>query len=307
MKLRALKPGGKIGLIAPAFPPNPEKLKNGIDYLLGLGYELELGDSLTARHGYFAGSDTLRLDDIHRMFDDSSIDMVLCARGGWGGLRLLDKIDFDLIQQNPKALIGYSDVTTLQAAIWHKTGVPSFSGPMAAVEMGSQILPFTSKHFWEQIRNPNPEYEFDFSEEKVEVWKKGNAEGILLGGCLSMIAHQLGTPWAPDFNNSILFLEDVGEPPYKIDRYLAQMRQAGLFTNISALILGDFIDCVDENPERHSFTLTEVLKEYFSDTPYPVLYNFPYGHGMKKMTMPVGVKTKLDTNRKLLTFQNPFF
>ncbi len=306
MKLRALKPGGKIGLLAPAFPPNPEKLKKGIDYLLGLGYELKLGESLTARHGYFAGNDALRLDDIHGMFADPSVDAILCARGGWGGLRLLDKIDFDLIRQNPKALIGYSDVTTLQAAIWQQCKVPSLSGPMAAVEMGGGILPFTSQHFWGQMQNPNPEYEFDFSDEKIEIWKEGNAEGLLLGGCLSMVAHQLGTPWSPDYNGSILFIEDVGEAPYKIDRYLAQLRQAGVFKNINALILGDFIDCEDENPDRNSFSLVEILKEYFAGAPYPVLYNFPYGHGMKKVTMPIGVKTKLETTKKTVTFKNPF-
>jgi len=178
---------------------------------------------------------------------------------------------------------------------------------MAAVEMGSGILPFTSTHFWGQMQNTMPEYVFDFSEEPLEIWREGDAEGLLLGGCLSMLAHQLGTPWSPDYRGSVLFIEDVGETPYKIDRYLAQLRQAGVFANLSALILGNFIDCQDENPDRNSFTLIEVLKDYFADTPYPVLYNFPYGHGMKKVSMPIGVHTKLETKYKRLTFQNPFF
>jgi len=306
MKLHALTHGGKIGIIAPAFPPNSEKLRKGIDYLLGLGYELELGDSLTARHGYFAGEDHVRLDDLHRMFADASVDAIICARGGWGGLRMLDKIDYDLIEKNPKALVGYSDVTTLQLAIWHKTKLPSFSGPMVAVEMGSGILPFTSDNFWGQIHNKESEFTFDFSAPEIEIWNKGQAQGVLLGGCLSMVAHQLGTPYSPDYNGSILFLEDIDEVPFKIDRYLAQLKQAGVFEQINGLILGDFIDCVDENKERNSFSLSEVLDEYFAQAPYPVIFNFPYGHGMKKVSMPIGVETKLDSEKQLLTLQNPF-
>lgn len=306
MKLRPLKPGGKIGIIAPAFPPDPEKLQKGIDYLLGLGYELELGDSLTARHGYFAGTDQLRLDDLHRMFADTSVDAIICARGGWGGLRILDKIDYELIEKNPKALVGYSDVTTLQLAIWHKTKLPSFSGPMVAVEMGSGILPFTSDNFWGQIQNTKSDFIFDFSVPEIEIWNAGQAQGILLGGCLSMIAHQLGTPYSPDYNGSILFLEEVGEKPYKIDRYLAQLKQAGVFERISGLIIGDFIDCQDDNVDQNSFSFMEVLNEYFAQDPYPVIFNFPYGHGMKKVSMPIGVKTKLDSVKQLLTLQNPF-
>ena len=306
MKLNRLNKNGKIGIIAPAFPPNAEKLRKGIDYLLGLGFELDLGDSLTARQGYFSGSDSLRIDELHRMYADPSIDMIICARGGWGGLRLLDQIDYDLVKQNPKALVGYSDVTTLQLAFWHMSGVPSLSGPMVAVEMGSGILPFTAQNFWDQVNNTQSDFTYSFKEENIEVWQQGQAEGSLLGGCLSMVAHQLGTPYSPDYTGSILFIEDVGEQPYKIDRYLAQLRQAGVFDNINGLILGDFLDCEDEDADRGVVSLKELLQEYFADANFPVIYNFPYGHGMKKVTMPIGVQTKLDTNLSTLSLGNPF-
>lgn len=306
MPLKAIKPNSKLGILAPAFPPDSDKLRNGIDYLLGLGYEIELGDSLTSRHGYFAGDDRLRLNDLHRLYNDPSVDAILCARGGWGGLRLLDQIDYDLIRNNPKLLVGYSDVTTLQLAIWQKAGVPAISGPMVAVEMGSGILPFTHKHFWDQVNNKKLNYDFNYEKEAIETWNAGRCSGTLLGGCLSMVAHQLGTPYSVDYHDAILFLEDVGEEPYKIDRYLAQVKQAGIFEQISGLILGDFIDCEDKNPDRESFTLKEILQDYFKSTSFPVIYNFPYGHGMKKFSMAIGAQVTLDTEKKLLRTKNLF-
>ncbi len=309
MKLRFLPANGKIGITAPAFPPDAEKLRKGIDYLLGLGYEIDMGGSLTATHGFFAGSDELRLNELHRMFADPAIDAIICARGGWGTLRLLDQLDYQLIRSNPKMLVGYSDITTLQLAFWQKAGIPSFSGPMAAVEMGSGILPFTSRHFWGQIKNPESAYSISLNEKEetaVEVWHQGTATGTLLGGCLSMVSHQLGTPYSPDYTGAILFLEDVGEEAYKIDRYLAHLRQAGVFEQIAGLIVCDFLDCDDSNEARKHIPVGDVLKEYFSNMNIPVISGFLYGHGMKKISMPIGVNAALDTKEQTLTFENPF-
>ncbi len=306
MKLPSLAPNGKIGITAPAFPPDAKKLRKGIDYLLGLGYEIDMGDSLTTTHGFFAGSDSLRINELHRMFADPKIDAIICARGGWGTLRLLDRLDYDLIHSNPKALVGYSDITTLQLAFWQKAGLPSFSGPMVAVEMGSGILPFTSDHFWDQIHNAENKYTLNLKSLETESWHQGTAKGTLLGGCLSMVSHQLGTPYSPDYNGAILFLEDVGEEPYKIDRYLAHLKQAGVFNQIAGLILCDFLDCEDSNESRKDIQVNEVLKDYFSDLNIPVISGFPYGHGMKKITMPIGVQAELDTSGQRLSFENPF-
>jgi muramoyltetrapeptide carboxypeptidase len=304
--MKKIIPGSKIGIIAPAFPPDGERLRNGIDYLLKMGYSVEPGKSLSAQHGYFAGTDSLRLDDLHRMYEDFTIDAILCARGGWGTLRMLDKLDYVSIEKNAKLLIGYSDITTLQLAIWTKTGLPSLSGPMAAVEMGTGILDFTEQHFWDQIENNNNWYAFYFDNEEISIWNNGSASGTLLGGCLSMVAHQLGTPYSPDYKDAILFLEDVGEEPYKIDRYLAQLDQAEILNKVNAVILGNFLDCKNDDTKRKSFTVEEVLKDYFSKRDYPVIYNFPYGHGMRKMSMPIGVQTRLNTKQNLVEFANLF-
>ena len=304
--LRKLPTGGKIGILAPAFPPDAAKLHNGVEYLQNLRYEVKLTDSPTSIDGYFAGSDEMRLNDLHNLFADPEIDMIICARGGWGTLRMLDKIDYELIKNNPKAFVGYSDITTLHLAFWQKCGIPSLSGPMAAVEMGTGILPFTEKHFWDQVFNTGPFYNYYFKDDDSEIWQQGRAEGTLLGGCLSMVSHQLGTPYTPDYADSILFLEDVGEEPFKIDCYLAHLKQAGILDKIKGLILGVFLDCLDDNESRAHITVKDVLHEYFADSPYPVIYNFPYGHTMKKVTMPVGARVSIDTKQKLLKMGNVF-
>ncbi len=298
--LRKLNPNGTFGVLAPAFPPDQEKLKNGIAYLESKGFSVVQGASLTARHGYFAGSDALRLQDLHQLYADPEVDAIICARGGWGTLRLLDSIDYKLIKKNPKLLVGYSDITTLQLAFYTKAGIPSLSGPMVAVEMGSGILPFTETSFWDLIFNREDIYTLPFDREEVAVWNEGQAEGVLLGGCLSMVTHQLGTPYSPDYNGSILFLEDVGEAPYKIDRYLAQLKQAGTFKQISALILGNFIDCEEEENGNSGFTCEQVLRDYFAGAPFPVVYNFPYGHGKRKVSLPLGVRAILDTSKNIV-------
>ena len=305
--LTPVKQGGTIGVLAPAFPADPDKIEKGITYLKGKGFTVKRGKSLTAQHLYFSGSDELRVQDLHDFFADPEIDMIICARGGWGTLRLLDQLDYRLIAQNPKPLVGYSDITTLQLAILKRAGLPSLSGPMVAVEMAGNMLPFTEQHFWQQVFNPQPYYHFSFVSEATEIWHEGQISGPLIGGCLSMLAHQLGTPFMPDLEGAVLFLEDVGEAPYKIDRYLAQLKQAGIFNQISGLLLGQFLDCVDDNESRKSIPLEVILKDYFAQSSYPVVYNFPYGHGARKFTMPIGVQIELNTRQKWLKLQNPFY
>ena len=303
--LKKIVPGSTIAVIAPAFPPNKSKTKKGIEYLEKKGFKIVKGVSLNGNYGYLSAQDEQRAREINQFFADKSVDAIFCARGGWGTLRILDKLDYKIIAKNPKLLLGYSDITSLQLAIWQKCQVPSISGPMVAVEMGTGILDFTAKHFWDQLENSGKNYKIDLSSlTGIEYLKEGRCTGKLLGGCLSLIAHQLGTPYIPDFSNAILFIEDVGEKPYKIDRYLAQLRQAGVFEKISGLIAGEFIDCEDENG---SFTVKEIIEQYINDRNFPVIYNFPYGHQAKKIAMPVGVSAVLDSTKKYLTIQNPFY
>jgi muramoyltetrapeptide carboxypeptidase len=301
-----LKTGDILGLVSPAFIPDNNRVIEGVKYLQHEGYQVRAAENLNKKHGYFAGTERERLDDLHDMYTDTEVKMILCTRGGWGGLRMIDKIGYDLVAENPKPLVGYSDITTLQLAIYRMTGIPSISGPMVGVEMGKGIHPFTAQHFWGQIYNKALEYKFNFEDTQTKILRGGKTDGILLGGCLSMVAGLMGSPFSPDYTNNILYLEDIGEKPYKIDRYLAQLRQSGILKSIGGLILGDFIDCVAEEGDT-SFTIDEILADYFSNAPYPVISHFPYGHGDVKFSMPTGVHVKLDTKRKILTLNNPFY
>jgi len=299
--LDGLPDNGNIFVTAPAFPPNPKQLEKGILYLEKKGYHIQKGKSLSGHYGYLSATDTRHAHELNEAFGSDSIDAIICARGGWGCLRYLDLLDYETIARNPKVLVGYSDITFLQLAIWKKCEIPSISGPMVAVEMGRGIEPFTEKFFWDLI-HARKAFSIDLTQNEIRIRKPGVANGRLLGGCLSMMAHLLGTPYSPDYKNAILFIEDVGEAPYKIDRYLAQLKQAGIFKQASGIILGQFLDCKTEN--NAGFDIAELIAQYFDDLDCPVLENFPYGHGMKKISMPIGAATTLDTPKATLTFQS---
>lgn len=301
--LRRITSGSTISVIAPAFPPQQRKLKKGIKYLEERGYIIKRSASLKGKHNYFSAKDEQRALEINENFADPAVTAIFCARGGWGTLRLLDKLDYEIIRTNPKLILGYSDITSLQLAIWQKCNVPSLSGPMVAMEMGGSFSSFSEEHLWLQINNNQNSYPLNLSGlMQTEILKPGSCSGILLGGCLSLVAHQLGTPYSPDYSNSILFLEDVGEKPYKIDRFLAQLSQAGILDKLAGLIIGEFIDCEEEG----SITVKQLFEQYTQDKNYPVIFNFPYGHQADKISMPVGVTARIDTNKNYLAFTNPF-
>lgn len=303
--LRKINKGSTIGIIAPGFTANSEKIATGITYLQGKGFKIKQGISIGQNFGYFSATDDQRAKEINNFFADPQIDAIFCVRGGWGSLRLLDKINYDLIKNNPKALVGYSDITTLQLAIWHKCGIPSISGPMVAVEMAGGILDFTEKYFWSQIENMDKTFIIKLDETGGHFDKTVSAEGVLLGGCLTLIVHQLGTHYAPDFKNSILFIEDVGEEPYKIDRNLAQLKQAGILNSLNGLIVGSFVDCLDNRV--NSFSIDEIFQHYFAGLTCPVIYDFPYGHILKKVSLPIGIKARLNAPENSIIIDNPFF
>jgi muramoyltetrapeptide carboxypeptidase len=298
----------KIGLISPAWAPDKQRLNKGIAYLKSHGLKVEQGRNCREKWGLFAGSIDQRLDDLHAMFADKTITAILCSRGGWGTLKLLDKIDFNQVKKNPKPVIGYSDITSLQLAMWHKARLPSLSGPMVAIEMAEKMTSFTEKHFWGQLENRNHEYHYHL--ENLSLLNKENTKnvfsGLLLGGCLSLVVSLLGTPFCPDFDKSVLFLEDVGEQPHKIDRALAHLYQAGVFNRINGLILGNFVDCAANYKGRARYPLREIFNSYFQNVSFPVIINFPYGHSRKIFTLPIGIQATVDLERKEFTIKNPF-
>lgn len=299
--MKVLKKNGTIGVIAPGFYPDAEKLERGIRYLENRSFKVKRGKSLTAKAGYFAGSDALRVEDIHTMFADDNVDAILCARGGWGSLRLLDKLDYKLINDNKKLLVGYSDITSLQLAFWKELSLPSLSGPMVAVEMAETMHPFTERHFWNQLLKDDKSYDFNLKTIGAKTLIAGKARGTLIGGCLSMITAQLSSSYSPDYTGAVLFIEDINESLYKIDRHLAQLRLAGVLDKLAGVIIGNFINYEDEPA-----ALDTLFRDYISEYSYPVLTDFPYGHNQKKISLPIGAFCTIDTNNDIMTMQINF-
>lgn len=286
-----------IGVVSPASCPSDEQIyRHGISYLKKIGYNVTESGHVLDKRGYLAGDDGDRVNDLNKMFRDPAIDAIICSRGGYGAPRIIDQIDFQAIQNNPKIFVGYSDITSLNLAIWQKTGLVNFSGSMVAVEMGRGIDPFTEHHFWKMLNSDQPIGLLSNPPEyPVKVFNPGKAEGRLLGGCLSLVNVLLGTSYCPDFEKAILFIEDIDEEPYRVDRYLAQLKLAGILNQVSGIIVGQFIDCDPKDPEKPNLALDEIFKDYFRPLNIPIITNFAYGHGPVKHIMPVGVQAILDT------------
>lgn len=295
-KPKHLKPNATFGVIAPASPVNEEKLEKGIRYFERLGYRLELGKSVFKSSPYLAGTDEERLADLHEMFRRPDIDAIICARGGYGTPRLLDRVDYELIRKNPKIFIGYSDLTALQLAIFKKAGLVTFSGPMLAVEFAADdVNQMMESSFWRIISEPVAAGALPpLKQGAYEVLCDGQAQGRLLGGCLALVNCLFGSDFLPDFSNSLLFIEDVGEIPMRIDRYLAQMRNAGIFQKTNGIICGRFEESETEDGSHGLLNL--MLEDYFSEFGKPVFNKFDYGHIPLKHTMPLGVMAKMVTS-----------
>lgn len=295
LKPAALKPGDKIGIISPASPMSSERLELGMKYLNQKGYETSLGKHVRDMRGYLAGTDEDRLKDIHSFFSDQSVKAIFSSRGGYGTSRLIDSLDYDLVKSNPKILMGYSDLTAIQLAIWQRTGLITFSGPMVAVEMGQGIDDITENIMWSTLNTGRYDaWLSSFPGESLKIINHGIAKGPLLGGCLSVVMNIIGTEYQPNFDDAILVLEDIGEEPYRIDRYLSQLRLAGILDQISGVIIAQFLDC-DAEPGKPSLTIEEVILDYFSSRSIPVVSGLKYGHLPQKYTLPLGATLEIDT------------
>jgi muramoyltetrapeptide carboxypeptidase len=294
-----LRKGGIIGLIAPASTPSTEEaIEKGATYLENLGYRVKFGKHIRNINGYLAGTDKERAEDFNNMVRDKDVKAIFAIRGGYGTPRILQMIDYSTLKQNPKIIVGYSDITALQLAIFRKIGLVTFSGPMTGTDMWKDFDPYTEEHFWRLITSTkrivvlkNP------IDEPLKILKTGNARGRMLGGNLSLIACLMGTQFLPKLRDSILFLEEVEEAPYRVDRMLAQLLNAGVLRKLAGLILGKFTDCLPTNPHDPQLTIEQVLEEYAEKILCPVMNNFQYGHIPRKLTVPLGLETRIDTKR----------
>lgn len=281
--LKRLKKGDKLGIIAPAGPVTEEEIEPAIRLIKDEGYSVIKGHHLFDKNGYLAGEDEDRLTDLHDMFLDTDIKAVLCARGGYGTPRLLNKIDFNLIRKHPKPLAGYSDITALLLSIYNMTGMNVWHGPMLRGITGRE------EYLKALLKQMASDGSIDYRLFKDNVLKDGKARGRLLGGNLSMICAMIGTPYLPSFKDSILFIEERGEPLYRIDRMLTQLSLSGILKGIKGIISGNFQDCGDADQ------INGLVMEAFSYE-CPVYWGFPSGHGDKNHPLPIGAEAELDTD-----------
>ncbi len=295
-----LKSGDGIGIIAPSGVVNPNRLQPAIDYLKKMGYRVKLGESVYKKNRCLAGSDSDRLNDVHTMFSDPDIAAIVVARGGYGSTRLLENIDYQLIQDNPKIFSGFSDTTALQLAICSKTNLVTFSGiTLCADCTGDGFSELTSNYFWDLCFHGN------FNQvEDLNIIKPGVANGALIAGCLSIITSLIGTEYMPKFDQAILVIEDVNEEPYRIDRMLTQMRLSGIFEKISGLVFGHFKNCTPEC-ESHG-DLEPLYQEVAECVNGPVLSGLEYGHDANRVVLPIGATASLFAKEKngMLTIAN---
>jgi muramoyltetrapeptide carboxypeptidase len=287
IKPKKLELGDTIGIIATSGEVDIEKIHTAKKYFEGKGYKVKLSANIQKSDRYLAGSDSERLKDFHNAFLDDNIKAIICARGGYGALRLIKNIDYELIKKYPKILCGFSDITIINAMLLKKCGLITFSGPMLQSDFSKpEIDLFTEENFYKTLTQNSIEIE----PKTLEIYKTGDAEGILFGGNLATIVSLCGQDFIPD-EKFIFFTEDLNEPAYKIDKYFTQLLNIDKFKqNLSAVVLGDFLD-VDE-PEFLSEYFTQLAKELN----VPILGKYPFTHGSAKVTVPYGAYAKLNKN-----------
>lgn len=315
-----LNPGDTLGIIAPASaPPDPKNVDRAIAVLEKLGYQTKLAPHAHKRWGYLAGSDRDRASDLMRMFTDKKVNAILCVRGGYGTARLLPLLDYPTIRAHAKIFVGYSDITSLHCAFLMKAGLISFHGPMLNSEFALANLPdFTVQSFLRTLASSPPrpakrgerqgkrqsfDIATDYPDQTVQILRRGIARGQLIGGNLALLCTVIGTPWQPSFKNAILFLEDVGEAPYRWDRMLTYLANCGLLQQVAGIAIGLNADCDDpqaKTAKEYRQSLAEVLRDRLLPLKIPLVTGLPFGHVPMNATLPVGIQVELDANRGAL-------
>jgi len=289
-----LKPGDTIGIVAPAGPFDPEKFMKGKAVLESMGFQTFFDEGIFQKHGFLAGTDSQRSDQVNRLFADPSVEAIVCARGGYGSMRILPFLDFETIQTHPKIFLGFSDISVLLAILYDRCGLVTFHGPLVTT-----LAKASEKTIMAMKTALTSDAPLLMIPEDGTLIKPGVCSGILAGGNLTTLCHLIGTPYTPNFKGKILLLEDVGEMPYRIDRMLTQMKLAGCFNEIAGLILGTFKECGQLNE------IVGIFNTIFEDADIPILAGFDVGHGEHNLTIPMGLGATLDTDKKRLLFHEP--
>jgi muramoyltetrapeptide carboxypeptidase len=284
-KPRRLRPGARIGVVAPAGCVERSSLEAGIAAIGAAGFEVELSPNLFASDGYLAGKAEERAKDLIDFFQRGDIDAIFCARGGFGSVQMLQYLDAGLASY-AKIFLGYSDVTILLNWLRQSCGLVTFHGPMVAMDFARGLDDTTQAHLWPLLSGAMASWKLGLG----EIVRPGKAQCELMGGCLSLLVTTLGTRYEIDTRGKLLFLEDVGEKPYRVERMLTHLKMAGKLKEVAGVLFGDFTNCEGEGPRG----IREIIGDIFRDAPYPVVRGIKAGHGAENLTLPFGVKMRLD-------------
>jgi muramoyltetrapeptide carboxypeptidase len=295
-----IRSGDTVGVVAPSGAVDEERLRAGVRVLESWGLGAVLGNAVLERHAYLAGADERRHADLRRMIDDPAIRAIFCARGGYGSQRLLPFLDLSPLRDRAKPIVGYSDATALLVAAVD-AGVVAVHGPMVATDLARGL----SERSLTALRRLLMDETFLWEAEVPQTVRRGRARGRLVGGCLSVVAASLGTPWAPDTRGAILFLEDVHERPYRLDRLLTQLRLAGKLSGLAGLVFGTMAGC----PTVDGIAPLDVVRACCVDLGCPIGFGLPSGHGGgpggENLALPLGVEVELDTERGRIAALEP--
>lgn len=286
-----LKSGDTIGIVAPSGPFDRQTFLRGVRIIEDMGFNIFTPPGLFEKNRYLAGSDNHRVQFVNQLFADTSVDAIICARGGYGSMRILPMLDYDTIQNNPKAFIGFSDITILLSVFFSRCNLVTFHGPVV-----TSLADASEETKCSLLSNVTSDSNLEIELPSGKTIIPGVATGEICGGNLTMLCHLVGTPFAPDFENKVLFLEDRGEAPYRIDRMLVHMVLAGCFKGLSGIILGTFEEC---GPIED---VIKIIVEIFEKYSIPILAGLDAGHGRHNLTIPLGIEATLDADRHSLIY-----
>ncbi len=298
---KKLKEHGCIGLVCPSSCISSERISACRDTIESMGYSVKLADNLDINYGgYMAGTGQIRGEWINRMFADPEVDAIFCVRGGDGSSRIMEYLDYELIRNNPKIFVGYSDVTNLHLALNQNCGLVTFHGPMVSSNMADGFDPESEASLFEAL-SADGSYTYKNPEGfPIKVLKEGKASGRLTGGNLSLLSASMGTPYEMDTKGRILFIEEVCEPMSKIEKWAYHLRNAGKLKDCSGILLGQFTKV--DNADCPEYDVIKCLTDIFEGFDIPVLYNIQSGHGSPMMTLPMGAVCNIDTASQTIIF-----
>jgi muramoyltetrapeptide carboxypeptidase len=299
-----LQPGMTIGVIAPSSAVRDPRLQAGLAAIRARGYQVVTGDMLYNRHGFLAGTDRGRAQEVTTMFGRKDIDAVFCARGGYGACRILEYVDWEIVRSNPKPFVGYSDITSLHLAIERFVGQITLHGPMVTT-LGEDLSEEAKDCFWRMLERPEPPGTYSCQGSVMRTLVGGTAEGELAGGNLTLLCSAIGTPEMPDFRERIVLLEDIGEAAYRIDRMLVQLRRSGLLQQASGFVIGTATDWEKEEETTPVIRLEDIWRDHFEPIGKPTITGFPFGHVSSPLTIPLGCRAVLRADSCELTVLEP--